>query len=230
MKTYAIVIKDSEISEFGFNKLKSSSIKVKNNFEVNRFDAVVPKDVDKLLSTYGIKWNYPWTGEIVDFATGLVKRAYVTANPKARIACALSHYTLWQKASMLDEPILIMEHDAYFQNKIDFDPAECKGNIIGINNPLGCTRKANLYYESIISKQNKFQLAPYIDDQKIPQGLAGNSSYIINRKGALDLLTLVNEYGLWPNDALMCRQLLQGLYVTRKFYTHVQNLKSTTTL
>lgn len=230
MKTYAIVIKDSEVSEFGYNNLLASSQKVKNDFEVNRFDAVVPKDVDKLLMTYGLKWNYPWTGETVDFATGLVKRAYVTANPKARIACALSHYTLWQKASMMDEPILIMEHDAYFQNKIDFDPTECKGNIIGINNPLGCTRRANLYYESIISKQNKFQLVPYIDDQKIPQGLAGNSSYIINRKGANDLLKLVNEYGLWPNDALMCRQLVQGLYVTRKFYTHIQNLKSTTTL
>jgi len=35
---------------------------------------------------------------------------------------------------------------------------------------------------------------------------------------------------LWPNDAIMCKQLIRGLGVSRKFYTHIQNLKSTTTL
>lgn len=229
MKAYAIIIRDSEISEFGFNGILTSSFRVNNPFEINRFEAVVPKDVDRLLLEYGIKWNYPWSGEVTDLQTGLVKTAYKTANPKARIACALSHYGLWQKASEMDEPLLVLEHDAVFTTKLDFDPAKVKGNIIGINNPLGCTRRASYYYESIITKQDKFQLAPYIDDLKIPQGLAGNSAYIINKKGASHMLDLVREYGLWPNDALMCRQLVRGLYVTRKFYTHIQHLASTTT-
>ena len=143
MKAYAIVIKDMEVSEFAFGKLKESSFKVKNSFEIKRFDAVVPNDVDNLLKTYNIEWNYPWEGKVFDFATGLTKSAYVTAQPKARIAAALSHYTLWMKASMLDEPILILEHDAYFTTR--YDLKEIKGDIIGINNPLGCTRKSNVY-------------------------------------------------------------------------------------
>jgi len=228
MKAYAIVIKGMELSEFAFSKLQESSFKVKNNFEIKRFDAVVPTDVDKLLKTYNIKWNYPWEGKVSDFATGLIKSAYITARPKARIAAALSHYTLWMKASMLQEPILVLEHDACFITKLDLN--KTKGDIIGINNPLGCTRKSNEYYHQIIKNQDMFQRAPTIDDVTIPQGLAGNSAYIIKPQGATHMLNLVKEYGLWPNDAIMCKQLVPNLYVTRKFYTIVQNTRSTTTL
>ena len=49
MKTYAIVIKDHDISEYGFNGLLASSFKVDNNFEINRFDAIIPSQVDALL-------------------------------------------------------------------------------------------------------------------------------------------------------------------------------------
>jgi GR25 family glycosyltransferase involved in LPS biosynthesis len=230
MKTYAIVMKDHEISEFGYKKLCSSSKKVNNDFEITRFDAILPEDVDRLLSVYDIKWNYPWQGEVTDFASGLTKRAYVTTRPKARIAAALSHYTLWMKASMLKDPILILEHDACFTYKLDIDVYKCKGDIIGINNPLGCTRKANDYYLKILQNQHLFQLAPTVDIMTVPQGLAGNSAYIIKPQGATHMLNLVKEYGLWPNDALMCKQLVPNLYVTRKFFTTIQNLKSTTTL
>ena len=44
------------------------------------------------------------------------------------------------------------------------------------------------------------------------------------------MIQLVKEYGLWPNDAIMCRQLVPKLNVTTEFYTRCQNLKSTTTL
>ena len=43
------------------------------------------------------------------------------------------------------------------------------------------------------------------------------------------MLKLVKDFGLWPNDALMCRQLVKGLGVSRKFYTTTQKLRSTTT-
>jgi GR25 family glycosyltransferase involved in LPS biosynthesis len=69
-----------------------------------------------------------------------------------------------------------------------------------------------------------------IDDDKIPQGLAGNSAYIIKPEGARRLLELVKEYGLWPNDAIMCRQLISKLGITKTYYTKVQGLESTTSL
>lgn len=230
MKAYAIVIEGNEISELGFERLVKSSEKVGNNFTVERINAVTPDNVDELMSAHLVKWNYPWEGEVIDFASGLKKTAYKTANPKARIACAMSHYLIWLTASIIDKPIVVLEHDAYFINKIDFDIADTKAWIMGINNPLGVTRKSAKYYDSIRDNPSKFQLVPWIDDQSIPQGLAGNSAYIITREGANRMLYLVSQFGLWPNDALMCRQLVPNLYVTKKYYTHCQQLKSTTTL
>ena len=230
MKAVSIVIKDNAVSELGYSRLVESSKSVDNYFDIVRCDAITPDKVDNFMEISGIKWNYPWEGEVVDFATGLKKSAYKTVNPKARMACACSHYSLWQESSTTNTTMLILEHDAYFTNKIDFDPKDVKAEILGINNPLGATRKSQLYYDMIMESAASYQLAPWIDNVYVPQGLAGNSAYIIKPSGAKHLIELVKQYGLWPNDAIMCRQLVPRLGVTRKFYTNIQGLKSTTSL
>jgi len=230
MKAVSIVIKDNAISELGYSRLVESSKAVGNDFDIVRWDAITPDKVDNFMQISGIKWNYPWEGEVVDFATGLKKSAYKTANPKARIACACSHYYMWLTSATSDTTILVLEHDANFINKIDFDPNDVKAEILGINNPLGATRKSQLYYDLIMESSASYQLVPWIDNVYVPQGLAGNSAYIIKPAGAKKLLDLVKQYGLWPNDAIMCRQLVSRMGVTRKFYTNIQGLKSTTSL
>lgn len=60
MKSYVITIKDMDVSELGFAKCKESSESVNNSFNLKRFNAITPSDVDELLTSYGIKWNYPW--------------------------------------------------------------------------------------------------------------------------------------------------------------------------
>lgn len=230
MKAYAIVIKGNEISETGYANLVKSSERVKNPFTIERFDAITPDQVDEELRQLDIKWNYPWEGELIDFASGLTKSAYKTANPKARIACALSHYGLWTICSCKSEPFMILEHDAYFINQIDFNIDKIKYDILGLNNPLGTTRKSRVFYDKIHEDTRAYQPVPWIDDLKIPQGLAGNSAYIIKPKAAQELIKLVDMLGLWPNDAIMCRQLVPNMGVSKKHYTHIQHLKSTTTL
>ena len=64
----------------------------------------------------------------------------------------------------------------------------------------------------------------------IPQGLAGNSAYIIKPWAAKKVIQEVKEIGAWPNDALLCYQNFSFLAVTKKYYTRVQGLPSTTTL
>jgi len=230
MKAVSIVIDKNEVSELGYSRLVESSKAVGNDFDIQRWNAITPSNVSEFMTGAGITWSYPWEGEVVDFATGLVKTSYKTANPKARIACACSHYCLWHESATTNTALLILEHDAYFVNKIDFDPADVKADIIGINNPLGATRKSQLFYDKVLQSTINYPLTPMIDNIYIPQGLAGNSAYIIKPAGAKQMLELVKQYGLWPNDAIMCRQLVPKLSVSRKFYTNVQGLKSTTSL
>ena len=151
MKAYAITIRGNLVSEAGYKRLVESSRAVGNKFNINRFEAITPDYVDMTLKSQKIKWNYPWVGKEIDIASGLTKSAYLTKNPKARVACALSHYLLWKTCVKLDEPVLVLEHDAVFTQAIDFDINDGGMFIVGINNPLGATRKARDYYNTIVN-------------------------------------------------------------------------------
>jgi len=230
MKAYCITVKNNEISEKAMDKCLKSSKKVGNDFDIKVFDAYTEDDVESYMSKNNLKWNYPWEGSQLDFVTGLRKSAYTTRVKEKRIACALSHYELWKKCVDTSQPFLILEHDAFFENKIDFQPQDFPYNILGINDPIGATRKSREYREKILNNKERFQPVPYIDSFEIPQGLAGNSAYIIKPAGAAKMINLASEFGLWPNDALMCKQLVPSMGVSRKFYTKVQGSESLTTL
>ena len=97
MKAYAIVIEGNEVSEEGYRVLSESFWEVENEFSLEKFKAITPSNVNKAMIKDNIKWNYPWEGEVIDFASGLTKKSYPTKNHEARIACAMSHFYLWKK-------------------------------------------------------------------------------------------------------------------------------------
>jgi GR25 family glycosyltransferase involved in LPS biosynthesis len=229
IKAYVIAIPNHEVSQAAADVCIQSSKNVGNEFEIEKFDAIVPDQVDDLMKEYNIKWNYPWEGTVIDFATGLKKSAYRTATRGRRVACSLSHYTLWRRAASGSHSYLVLEHDSKFIAKFNTDVIEkTKLLIFGINNPLYATRKSREFKELVSQSKQEVTQVPWIDDRSVPQGLAGNSAYIIKPEGAKKMLQLVDEYGLWPNDAIMCRQLFPMLGVTTKFYTQVQGTPSTT--
>lgn len=230
MIAVSIVIPNNQVSFDGYEALTKSSEKVQNEFQIEKFDAVTADLAEIVFRGNGIKWTYPWEGEAIDFATGLVKRAYPTAYPKRRMACFASHYLLWYKCFKEDVPLLILEHDALFVHKFDPQPIlDSKYDIVGINNPLMATRRAKKFYDTVKENKGDIQPVPSIDEWNIPQGLAGNSAYIIKPNGAEELIMAVEKYGAWPNDAIMCKQIINNMGVTRRFYTKVQGLPSTTT-
>ena len=233
--------------------MKANIIRIKDDIDSNRyanwcwqtsaanthiefFNAVTPNEVDDLMFGLRIEWKYPWAGEVNDIKSGLKLRAYQTADPKKRMACFLSHYCLWEKTISNGEPMLILEHDAMFKSKspIPFDEIlKSKFDIIGINEPFRATRLSQLFHEKVQNdhfSRNDVVRAPLIDDISVPQGIAGNSAYIITPNGASKMVELTKEHGAWPNDALMCRQLVFSLGVTKKYYTKMQGIRSTTTL
>jgi GR25 family glycosyltransferase involved in LPS biosynthesis len=226
MEAHIITITRDNRSVAAAERCKKSA-----NIPIKTFDAIIENQAEKLQRDLGIQWNYPWKGEEYDMKAGVKKTAYATANPLRRVACFLSHYLLWKRCAEQDESILILEHDAIFVKPFDpapFEKANCE--IISINDPRGATRKAQDYHEKLQQNAQTLQKVPSIDDPTIPQGLPGNSAYIIKPAGAKKMLDLVKEYGAWPNDALMCKQLIQTLGASKEYYTKVQGTPSTTSL
>jgi GR25 family glycosyltransferase involved in LPS biosynthesis len=203
----------------------------------------------------------------IDFSTGIYKRAYAAADWRKVVACSISHMRLWQHCIDLNEPILILEHDAYFISKFHYEKiamcgkkepdngnkyygydtkssknltliGEWTGGICGLNDPRGATRKSGIFHSKIVNaigdQPNRFGLAtvPYVDEigeTPLPSGLAGNSAYIIKPWAAKKLLEKTSEIGIWPNDALMCRQFFPWLQHYYPYFTKVQGSQSTTT-
>jgi len=231
MKAFAIVIDGNPISEAGWKNLKVSSEKFDHNIELERYHAYTPKQAFEFMSDSDtrMRWAWPWEGEEIDLSTGIKKRSYVTNNPHARVACFLSHFCLWKKAVYLEEPILILEHDALFIRP--FDTIGRDDAAISINDPRGATRKSQVFHEALQSSEYDIIACPYIDpDRSIAQGLPGNSAYVIGPIMAQKAIDFTLKYGMWPNDALLCIQNFPGeLFCYNKYVTKVQGLKSTTT-
>jgi hypothetical protein len=211
------------------------------------------------MQEHSIKWNYPWNGQIqVDLVSGLTKVGYQTQEPYKRIACFFSHYLLWKEVVESDEPMMIFEHDAIFDRHLGMNELlildQSRFDIIALNEPQrGHTPLANVYSERVRKtfesenadalekgehvSQGKPVGVPSMTDEsswqgESPSGLPGNSAYYIKPAGARKLLSLVKELGAWPNDAIMCRQLMPGkLGIFYPYITKIQDgLKSSTTL
>ena len=230
-----ITMTNSEVSLGAFTKLQDSSYRVGNDFRPEIFEATIAENAEDHLSKLLLEWNYPWEGVVTDLKTGLKKSAYPTRNRLNRIACAISHYRLWAVCVKTNKPMLIMEHDAIFIQRLRYDNLleDNHYNIIGINNPIGNTRKSHEFHkilqQSVDRERTGIVPVPTIDNFDIPQGLAGNSAYIIKPKGARMCIKAASEHGLWPNDALMCKQLIPHMGVTKAYYTNTQRVVSTTT-
>lgn len=230
MKTYTIVIDNHDVSIAGYEKLLQSSATVKNDFAIEKFQATVPETVEPQMKEFKLKWNYPWSGSVLDPWTELRKSAYGERDPLRRIACSLSHFRLWKMSQELDEPILVLEHDSEFTVKLDaWRLLDSSYGVIGINDPCMATFSYHRYSAMIQSRSEEIQPVPMLTSKEIPQGLPGNSAYLIKPAAASHLVALCYKYGLWPNDAIMCQQLCKDLAVSRTYYTRVQNLRSTTT-
>ena len=231
MKAKAIVIKGNDVSEQGFARLVKTNKLVENPFEITRFDAIVPEQADELMEIYKLKWSWVWSGVRFDEKSGIRMHAYGGKNPKRRIACFLSHFLLWEETATLGEPILILEHDSEFIRR--FDPTEVINSdygAIGINDPRGATRRANVFHDIVQKSKDEIVPCPIIDKMEVAQGLAGASAYLIKQIAAQKVIKACYDFGAMPNDAVLCQQLLpKELAVTKKYYTKVQGLLSTTT-
>jgi hypothetical protein len=216
MKAFIITL-DNESSK-SYSKQCINSIKETGSLlDVQIFNATTPDTL------FDIDWSWPVTKKKTCPHTGMTLKAYKNADINKRIACAQSHYWLWQKCVELNETICILEHDAMFVRK--FEPFDFEGGVLALNSPIKATFMSAEYDAALTEGVNDI---PYITDLSKPQGLPGNSAYVIKPWAAQELIDKQNEIGWWPNDAIMCRQLFPWLKIVKPYYTQVQDIKSTT--
>ena len=230
MKGYIIGDKNNSTSIRGMNECASSMVVYKQKFTIEFIQQTSPETLKKDLNPFpGLKWNFPINTESRVDKSGMILQGYRTNNVNKVFACLISHARLWLRCIKLDEPIMILEHDAKFIRNFDPD-FEWEGGVLGLNDPRGATFNSAQYHVHVASKGPGVYRAPYVTDVSRPQGLAGNSAYIIKPFAAKQLLEKLKETGGWPNDALMCNQHFDWIKVLYPYATRLQNVRSTTTL
>jgi len=239
MKAFVITMIEDADSVKRSVKAISSLTKYTDISQAETFRATVPDTIiSDTMEVFGqmVPWTWPKDhyGEGLDLTTALYKRAYQAVDQDRVIACALSHFRLWKKSVDLNEPIIILEHDARFIRRLEVqDLLDEKWGAVGLNDPRGNTRKGRKFHELVEACGEGIHRVPIIDeptDPPLPMGLAGNSAYAIRPSLAARLLKEIESTGMWPNDAIMCRQLFPNtLKVVYPYYTNVEQGISTTT-
>lgn len=186
--------------------------------EVHRFDATPRDDALSEMAKHGLQWTW---------GTDNVLKHHPYGGPlETRVGCAMSHYRLWLDCAAQEETFLILEHDAVFVRampEIEFD------GICQVNDPLGATHRGSWWAEQMEGRaEGAYPKTPVRTDPRVPDGLAGNSAYLIKPWAARKLVNKCHEVGLWPNDAIMCIQFFPFLQEYYPFITRVEQTMSTT--
>ena len=225
MKAYVITLRNHAYSERKAAVCIESA--AEHGLTVERWDAIGPDTAEDEMQACGLRWTWAEgnTRTVRCPQTGLWQHPYGTLRQK--IGCFLSHYTLWRWCSKVAEPILILEHDARFLRplpEIEFN------GICQINCPEGATphgaKWANMMCQRGPGVWPKTRILP----DGWPDGLAGNSAYLIKPWAAQDLIAAAHRYGIWPNDALMCVQLFPYLQEVYPWVTLTEQEQSTTSV
>lgn len=217
MKGFVITIAHNTDSERSAGKCIESAEKLGCEIDIDFYMATTPETVSN------IRWTWPLRKKATCPHTGLRLSAYKNVDIQKRIACAESHYRLWKHCVDLDEEILVLEHDAIFTRK--FKPFEHTYDAVSLNTPIKATFKGNEYDNKL---QEGISDVPYVADEIMPQGLPGHSAYLITPQGASKVIELQDRIGWWPNDAIMCKQLMPNIGCAKPYYTNLQNIKSST--
>lgn len=228
MKAFVITLFNDKYSVQSAENTIKSARQMNDDLHIEMVRAVTPDKIKD--NTY----SYPKEGETSTYE-GMTLVGYKAKDVSKKIACSLSHMHLWNKCVEMNEPIMILEHDAVFTRKFRLGKlmnAIEDGDIVMINDPRGATRRGQLYHDNIIRWDYGLNDIDGVNgpNENVPDGLAGNSAYIITPAAAKKASELQSSIGIWPNDALLCKQLFpRQLKSYYPYITKVVQKKSTTT-
>lgn len=247
LRAFIITMPNHSESSLGFRKclasIKATGTAVQPFMHIATTPDTIVQDTRRYLP-FTPQWTWPLEDKHSGFCikTGLYKKPYKANDQNKVIACAISHMVLWQLSIEIDEPILILEHDSIFIDKFTLSRLGTNPQIgvCSINDPAGATRKASVYRQSLLMNRVpdengdiqpvKARRVDQTSDRILPQGLPGNSAYVIMPWFAKKVMEKVQDIGLWPNDALLCRELFEPhVFAHPLFFTTLSGVQSTTT-
>ena len=214
MEAYVITLRGNEYSERVAGRCIESGYDA--GVQVKTFDAIAADDAIDVMLGYRLPWTWGRGHKDLDHHS-------YGGDKHARIGCAMSHYELWRRCAETG-PMLILEHDAVFINpftKFDFN------SICMINDPLGATPRGDWWSEQMEKRGAGVWPKTRVFSGRRPDGLAGNSAYVIKPHAAERLIDLYHEHGVWPNDATMCVQFMPDMQEHYPFITRVEPEMST---
>jgi len=228
MKAFVITLFNDKYSVESAEKTIKTARQMNDDLHIEMVRATTPKQVNEY------NYSYPVEGETSEYE-GMTLVGYKAKDIDKKIACSISHMKLWEKCVEMDEAIMILEHDSVFTRKFKLGKLMNEiqdGDIVMVNDPRGATRRSQLYHENIIRWDKGVNEIDGVnqDGENNPDGLAGNSAYIITPAAAKKAIELQTSIGIWPNDALLCKQLFpKKLKSYYPYITRVEQKKSTTT-
>lgn len=223
MKAFVITIRGHDYSESCAERCILSAKRY--GIEVEKLDAVAKDAARGVMEAHDLRWTWPNLETDTCPRTKLKRHVYYTRDYNARIGCSMSHFMLWRQCAEMNEPIMILEHDAYFLRGLPELPK--RFGAIMLNDPKGATPKGGWWAKQIEAKGPGVHPKTVVFDDGRPDGLAGNSAYIISPLAARTCILAYQENGVWPNDATLCRQLVPGLMEVYPFVTEVRQTQST---
>lgn len=227
MKGFVITLKGNKYSESKASECIKSAGKYMHgpNLELEIFHGVNKENAKQIMNDYGLKWTWAHNNDKFRICTitKLQQKPYGTTDIRAKIGCSMSHFQLWKKCVELNETILILEHDSVF---IRYLPTFEFDGLCMINDPAGATRNGK-WWSDFMKKRgtegvHKKTLVP--GPKMVPDGLAGNSAYLIKPFVAQQAIDEFYRLGVWPNDATLCVQLFP---FTQEYYPFVTKVNQT---
>jgi len=212
MKTYIVYLSNNEfsveITQYTIESLEKFGI------EYELFDGVVGRDGVKVLADHN---RYP--------SVHIDQHHWTDGT----IGCLASHYLLWEKCAKQDEPFLILEQDGV----VIKDPRELIDQVERIChldsiNPFSLRdknhyEKYNIEVEKYLKGVSKYPWNHFYGKKVaklVPNGsFRGTYGYLLQPKGAQEILEWTKLNGLLPSDACLNHS---ATYLQRSNCTYVR--------
>lgn len=177
MKTFVITLSNNKASVESSNQTRTTAQQVGYNKPIETFEAILPNQWKDILPYKNHFEMYP--------------------KPDNVGACFASHYLLWKKCIELNEPILILEHDAIFVDNIpDIEFDKC----VNFGRPSHI-RPFEMVYEDIPNGLNKITQLNFF----------GHHAYAIKPEAAKQFVEDIQTRELLANDFWVNRDVYPWL-------------------